>query len=105
MSFFKKTFKKVTKVATGGIFGSKIFGALKRGLEAPGTEGLSESERRALDEARLADEERRKRLSEGMRRRARIALGVSGGQRSLLFGGLVGAPQPPAGGSTASGPA
>lgn len=102
MGFLKKAFKSVTKVATGGIFGDKIFGALKKGMDAPGTEGLSESERRALDEAKKLDDERRKRLSKGMLRRARVALGVSGGQRSLLFGGFAGV-QPTMGGSTSGG--
>lgn len=101
MGFLSKAFKSTSLIGAG-------FGWLGDALKKPGTSGLSPAERRALDEANAAEGERRKRLSEGMRRRARVALGVSGGERSLLFSNYTGTPQAPAaplGGTTPTGAA
>lgn len=56
----------------------------------PGTEGMSDAERRALAERQAAEDERRKRMLDAQRRRSRQALGVEGGQRSLMFAGSYG---------------
>ena len=85
---------KVTDGLSGTSGGIKNFGGnLAKAWNRPGTEGLSDAERRALDQANADEDARRQRLSEGMRRRARVALGVQGGERSLLFSGYTGTPQ------------
>lgn len=106
----------------GGLFGSvSAFGStykfsrgdlqfqqrlnLARRFNDPGVEGLSPEELAALERSRQNEADRRQRLAQSIYERGRVALGVSGGQRSLLFGGFqgvtrsLGGVQTPSGGS------
>lgn len=65
-----------------------------REFNDPKTEGLSDAERRALDEQRQTEDERRRRMLERQQRRTRVALGQAGGSRALLYGGFTGTSAP-----------
>lgn len=59
----------------------------KNEFNNPDIEGLSEAEKAALRDQKVAEESRKRRLLEGNQRRTRVALGSIGGARSLLYGG------------------
>lgn len=84
MSLFKGT----TSFKNFGLLG---FGMnLAKDFNEPATEGMSDAERRALNEQRQEEDARRRRQLEQQQRRTRVALGAVGGSRSLLYGGFTG---------------
>lgn len=93
MGWFKKVGGSIKKFVNDparaalavGTFGFSEVG--RQGIKAltPGAEGQSDAERQALSDAREGEADRRRRLLEALRRRSRVALGVQGGPRSLLF--------------------
>lgn len=80
------------KGLAGGVLGGQL-GALIGGYGSPSTRGLSAAERKALDDAKADEDARRLRMLDMQKRRARVALGVRAGQRTLLFGSYTGTPQ------------
>jgi hypothetical protein len=93
MGFLSKAVKGVAGGLLGGA-GGQLLGLFGDKFMNPSTRGLSAAERKALDDAKLDEDDRRKRLLENLRRRSRVALGVQGGQRTLLYGSFSGTPQP-----------
>lgn len=80
---------------SGSLFGSQYgftgpLGKLYDVMAHPSTQGLSRAERMALEAAKADEADRRQRLLEMQRRRSRVALGVQGGQRALLYSGFTG---------------
>lgn len=80
------------KGLAGGALGAQL-GGLLGAYKNPSTVGLSAAERKALDDAKADEDARRLRMLDMQKRRARVALGVRAGQRTLLYGSYTGTPQ------------
>lgn len=94
MGFLSSAVKSVGGTLLGGVAGGLVgSGALGRFMN-PSTRGLSAAERKALEDAKLEEDDRRRRLLENLRRRSRTALGINTGQRTLLYGSFTGVDSP-----------